>query len=233
MTDVKVCTCHTPENLEGLASDCPMHRRLAAEANDRQAGEEEVPGTGTPVNDPDACPHLPGDRIRDEDGTQICTACSEVLEQPTAEEQAKEIEAAPPDSGQGVLRHIPWGPGQRPYTPEDVEHEILDYIARLNSGARFQAGKEQELREAEVAYELAHARKLIEAPGRSEKMRLAWALLEVQEEWTRVTVLRQVVRTTREGMHTLRQQLTGLQSVSRSVGVTGGTGPGPRGAAFQ
>lgn len=205
----------------------------AAGSDYGQGTEEEEPGTGTPVNDPNACPHLPGDRIRDEDGTQICTACSEVIEQPTAEQQAKEIEPAAPDSGQGVLRHIPWGPGQRPYTPEDVEHEILDYIARLNSGAKFQAGKEVELREAEVAYELAFARKLLEAPGRSEKMRLAWALLEVQEQWTNLQILKQVVRTTREGMHTLRQQLTGLQSVSRSVGVTGGTGPAPRGAQFQ
>lgn len=206
-----------------------------AAATERQDVEDAESGTVIDGQGP-GCQHPAPARLRDpEDGTQVCTLCSEVISAPTGEEEAaaREITAAPPESGQGVLRHIPWGQGARPYTPEDVEHEILDYIARLNSGARFQAGKEQELREAEVRFEIAHARKLLEAPGRSEKMRLAWALLEVQEQWTEVQILRQVVRTTREGMHTLRQQLTGLQSVSRSVGVTGGTGPGPRGSAFQ
>lgn len=220
--------------VEDYAADVDPAEDAEAEAvAEIRAGEEEAPGTGTPVNDPDACPHPAGDRLRDEDGTQVCAACGAVVEQPTAEQQAGGsgwIEPAEPESGVGVLRHIPWGPGQRPYTPEDVEHEILDYIARLNSGARFQAAKEQELREAEIAYEINYARKLIDAPGRSEKMRTAWALLQVEEEWTKVTVLRQVVRTTREGMHTLRQQLTGLQSVARSVGAVAGH---PSGRAFQ
>jgi hypothetical protein len=179
------------------------------------------------------CVHPEGDLLRDpEDGTVVCMACSQVIEPGTDLPPAlgSTDPRDTPEEGPGVLSRIPWppGPGTVPYTPENVEHEIIDMVARLNSGARFQAGKERELQQAEVAFELSYARKLLEAPGRSQDMRKAWAVLQVEEEWTRVQVLRQVVRTTREGMHTLRAQLSGLQTVNRSVGAAAGTGYAPQ-----
>lgn len=190
------------------------------------AGEEDGQGPG--------CPHPPGERVRDDDGTQVCMACSQVIEEgdgPSAGVSTRDrAGAAPPDSGDGVLSRIPWPPGPNtvPYTPENVEHEIIDMVARLNSGARFQAGKEEELAQARIAFELKHARALIGSPGKSAQERKAWALLQVEEEWTRLTVLEQVVSTTKAGMHTLRQQLSGLQSVSRSVGQAASVGQGNR-----
>lgn len=176
----------------------------------------------------ETCPHPEGERVRDDDGTEVCAACGGVLEvgAPPERKTPDRSGAAPPESGQGILSRIPWppGPGVPAYTPEQVEAEVLDMVARLNSGARFQAGKEEELREAVIEFEIAYARAITAANAKTAEARKAQALLACEELFVRRQVLEQVVRTTREGMHTLRAQLTGLQTVARSVGMAAGPG---------
>lgn len=188
---------------------------------------------------PPGCLHPPEQRRKLGDGSQLCGSCWEVLPAPEVvtgdpsgatvstgdpdpeagtgppigPRQPREVGAAAPDTGQGWLAHV--DPSN--YTPAQVELEILNVAARLNSGARFQAAREQELGEARIAFELAWARAIMGSSARAADQRKAEAMGRCEELFVTLTRLETTVRTTREGMHTLRSQLSGLQTVSRSV----------------
>lgn len=181
------------------------------------------------------CAHLPTDHVQQDDGTLLCGSCGEVLTAIGMPANEPEPEgAADPESGDTTFKHIPWGPTERPYTPEDVEREIIEIVGRLNAGARFQAAREREAVQAALEFDIAYARALIEA-GRerdgegklvnsSADQRKAAATLACQELLVTHRRYEQVVRTTRESMHTLRSNLSGLQTINRSVSASAGSG---------
>lgn len=199
-----------------------------------------------PVDDwqPDAeahgtCDHPPSAR-RLVDGEQVCTACGEPVggedpaliprdrpggSDPTAREGSERT--------QGGLRHVTWDPltpaASRPYTPEEVELEIVDTLDRIERGAGWLTTREEERGAAKMAYELSYAKALLTAPGRSEKLREAAALVECSARYEEWQVLELTCRTAREGMHNLRSKLSGLQSVLRSVSVALSAGGGSGG----
>lgn len=196
-------------------------------------------GLMTDGTTPPGCLHSPEQRRKLGDGSQLCGSCWEVLPAPDVATgdpsgaavatgdpdphagtgppigpgQPREVGAAAPETGQGWLAHV----DPTNYTPAQIELEILNVSARLNSGARFQAAREQELGEARIAYELAWARAIMRSSARAQDQRKAEAMCAIEDEFTTLTRLETTVRTTREGMHTLRSQLSGLQTVSRSV----------------
>lgn len=171
------------------------------------------------------CAHLPEHRRLDEDGSQACAACGEALTDIGLPANLPEPEGATdPETGDGNLVHIPWppGPNTRPYTPEDVEHEIVDTMYRLDGGARFQAARERELVQAKLEYDLAYASAISSSTERSADRRRAAAMLACQDAYVVWQRYEQVVRTTRESMHTLRSKLSGLQTINRSVSASSG-----------
>jgi hypothetical protein len=185
------------------------------------------------------CPH-PAPRRRLVEDEQVCLDCGEVV-------QAEEPPLIPRDRQgsidptaregsprtTGGLRHITWDPAtpysSRPYTPEEVELEIADTLDRIERGAGWLTTREEERGAAKMEYQIAYARALLNATGKSEKIREAAALLDCQQLYERWQVLELTCRTAAEGMHNLRSKLSGLQSVLRSASAALSGGGGDRG----
>jgi hypothetical protein len=175
---------------------------------------------------PEGCPHPPQDRRLD-DGEQICLLCGEPVAGPLQaiiprdRAGAEDPTRREGDERSGGLRHVEYNPaqigGDRPYTPDQVEREIVDTLDRIERGAGWLTTKEEERAAAKLAYELAYARSMLGATGRSESMRQAEALNANREQYADWQNLELVCRTAREGMHNLRSKLSGLQSVAKSI----------------
>lgn len=105
----------------------------------------------------------------------------------------------------------------QPYTPLDIERQLLDIDGRIERGMAFQAEWEDELYAASLAYDLAYARAINRSAATSADKRKAEALLACQDEYVRMRTAESMVRTVREVMHNLRTLQTGFQTVARSV----------------
>jgi hypothetical protein len=201
------------------------------DATDEQTAtvvEGEV-GLDLDLPDPQGCPHpLPDRRLFD--GQQVCGACWEVLDEPTPAILPVDRPGATDPTmrtGDGArpvgLRHVSSVDGQaytdRPYTPEEVELEIVGILSRIERGAGFQTTKVEECAAAKLEYDLAYARALINSTARSKELREAEAMLACRAQYERWKLLELTVKTTSEGMHNLRSMLSGFQSVARSIGV--------------
>lgn len=199
------------------------------------------PATADPADagDPAACSH-PAPARRLIDGQQVCTACGEVVEVQQAIVPRDRPGTADPTAregdqrAKGGLRHISYDPAQvqpggpRPYTPDEVEQEIVDTLDRIERGAGFLTTREEQRAAAKLAYEIAYARARFRSEARSADQRNDEALLECLELYEDWQQLELVCRTAREGMHNLRSKLSGLQTVSRSVNAALGGGGGWR-----
>jgi hypothetical protein len=199
--------------------------------SDRGEGSVEVVEgqLGLLDDDPNAdapgCSHPAPDR-RLVDGEQVCSVCWEVVSVPQTIVPRDRPGAVDPTAREGDarstggLRHITTNPDatSRPYTPEEVEREVVDTLDRIERGAGFLTTKEEQRGAAKLAYELAHARALIRSTARSAEGREAEAMLACEELYEQWQLLELTCRTAREGMHNLRAKLSGTQSVLRSVG---------------
>jgi hypothetical protein len=199
----------------------------AADVDPAEDAEAEAVYGQEPEEEHGTCPH-PAPRRRLVEGEQLCLDCGQVI---VAEEQAMMPRDRPgatdptaregTDRSRGGLRHVTWDPANpaasRPYTPEEVELEIVDTLDRIERGAGFLTTREEERAAAKIEYEIANARALLSATGKSAGIREASALLAVRHEYERWQVLELTCRTAREGMHNLRSKLSGLQSVLRSA----------------
>jgi len=165
------------------------------------------------------------------DGEQVCTlaGCGEVLDAPLPAIVPRDRPGVDPtyrlggtDAGEGGLRHMTYDPradlATRPYTPDEVERELVDTVDRLERGASWLTTKEEERAAAKLAYELAHARAIFTSKGRSAEQREAEALLATRREYEDWQLLELSCRTAREGLHNLRSKGSYLQTISRSVG---------------
>jgi hypothetical protein len=178
------------------------------------------------------CPHpAPRRRLVENsagDTEQVCLDCAQVID-------AEEPPLIPRDRGgttdptaregtdrtRGGLRHITWDPerpyASRPYTPEEVELEIADTLDRIERGAGWLTTREEERGAAKIEYEIARARALLTATGKTAEQRAAAALLACRAQYERWQVLELTCKTAAEGMHNLRSKLSGLQSILRSA----------------
>lgn len=215
--------------------------------SDRGEGTPEEPVEGTIGLDlpdgvmpdgttPQGCSHPFPDR-RLFDGQQVCSLCWDVLDEPAPPILAVDRPgAADPTMRQGDtsdgarpvgLRHVEYVEGQayatRPYTPEEVELEIVGILSRIERGAGFQTTKIEECAAAKLEYDLAYARALLRTDARSKELREAQAVLACREQYERWKLLELTTKTTAEGMHNLRSMLSGFQSVARSIGAALGS----------
>jgi hypothetical protein len=184
-------------------------------------------------SEPPGCPH-PAQARRLIDGEQVCTmdGCGEAIAGPLPAIVPRDRPGTDPtyrhrtggeDKGAGGLRYIPYDPANpaqqgRPYTPEQVELELVDTVARLEAGAGWLTTKEEERGAAKLAYELKRARVLFESRGRSAEQREAEALIACRQEYEDWQLLELTCKTAREGLHNLRAKGSYLQTVARSVG---------------
>lgn len=191
-------------------------------------GDDEQADSLAAADPPDdGCPHPPSAR-RLHDGQQVCTLCGMPVEglpqtimprdRPGGVDPTQREGTA---RSQGGLRHITWDPetpaASRPYTPDEVEMEIVDTLDRIERGAGWLTTKEEERVAAKVAYELAYARARFTSKAKTVGEREDDALLRCREQYEEWQLLELQCRTAREGMHNLRSKLSGTQSVLRSV----------------
>jgi hypothetical protein len=115
----------------------------------------------------------------------------------------------------------------RIYTPEELERQILDVVRRIDAGTLYESELIGAAYSTAQAYELASAKALIRADGGAAKDRQAWALAECEEEFNAMTQAEMMKKVVAAAMHNLRAQLSGLQSVLRSVGASYNTGGSP------
>lgn len=187
--------------------------------------------------EPPGCPHPPSER-RMEDGEQLCLACHSIVEPyerqaivPRDRPGGEDPTYREGSRSAGGLRHITVpqdGMTTRPYTPDEVERELVVVLDRIERGAGYLTTQEEKRGAAKMAYEIAFARARFRSDGRSSEQRNDDALLQcldLYEEWQQLEL---VCRTAREGMHNLRSILSGLQSVARSIGSALGGGGGYR-----
>jgi hypothetical protein len=203
--------------------------------------------TGAEVSPPEeedsGCPHPAGARRLAEvvgGRVQVCTACGE--EVPAAAHQAIVPKDRPgttdptqregDERSVGGLRHVTWDPtnpaSSRPYTPEEVELELVDTLDRIERGAGFLTTKEEARSAAKVRYELDFARARFTSERRTVGEREDDALLACRDEYEEWQLLEMTCRTAKEGLHNLRTKANVLQSVLSSIreAMRGGGGFG-------
>jgi hypothetical protein len=152
------------------------------------------------------------------------------------------INAQPPDEEQGNLPEphgsvaksavIPQDPimaaldvidPTRPYTPAEVESQLVDLEARLERGQHFQRVWEERAYRTKLAYTLAYDAALVRIFDEHRSptdVRQAQARTENRDKFEDQQLAEMMVKAVRETMHNLRSQLSGYQSISRSVGVS-------------
>lgn len=185
--------------------------------------------------DPPGCPHPPSER-RMEDGEQLCLACHSIVE--PWERQSIVAKDRPGATDPTMRQHAAAGlrfvtipqPGDtgRPYTPDEVEREMVVVMDRIERGAGYLTTQEEKRAAAKLQYEIAFARARYNSDGRSAEQRNDDALLqclELYEEWQQLEL---VCRTAKEGLHNLRSMLVGLMAVAKSIGAALGGGGGFR-----
>lgn len=179
-----------------------------------------------------ACRHPASARRRAEvEGgfVQVCSACGEEVnpgdnqaiiaaDRPgTTDPTQREND----ERSKGGLRHVTWDPANpassRPYTPEEVELELVDTLDRIERGAGWVTTKEEARSAAKVRYELDFARARFTSERRTVGEREDDALLACRDAYEEWQLLEMQVRTAKEGLHNLRTKANVLQSVLSSI----------------
>jgi hypothetical protein len=106
----------------------------------------------------------------------------------------------------------------RVYTPTDIEMQMVDIEGRLERGQVFQRVWEDRALKAGLAYELAYARAMATCDESSADRRKAACLLACEAELTAKVLSESMAKSVANTMHNLRSQLSGYQSIARSIG---------------
>jgi hypothetical protein len=111
----------------------------------------------------------------------------------------------------------------RPYTPAEVESQLVDLEARLERGQHFQRVWEERAYRTKLAFTMAYEADLVriyEETRAPQDIRQAQARTENKTLYEDMTLAEMMVKAVRESMHNLRSQLSGFQSIARSVGAS-------------
>jgi hypothetical protein len=107
-----------------------------------------------------------------------------------------------------------------PYGPAEVEAQLVDIERRLESGQVFQRQWEDRAFKTGLAFELGWARAMNECTESSADRRKAAVLVKIEPLLIDKLLAEHMVKAVRETMHNLRSQLSGFQSIARSVTST-------------
>lgn len=120
------------------------------------------------------------------------------------------------------------------YTPAMVEERMLDVVARLDRGMHFERLCLEDLYRLELEYELDYARAVLAAAneGGASDVRSARAKVAVGGLLARLQVARLKAKATAVAMHNLRSELSGYQSIAKSVSASFGAAGTQPGRAF-
>jgi hypothetical protein len=111
----------------------------------------------------------------------------------------------------------------RPYTPVEVEAQLVDLEGRLERGQHFQRVWEERAYRTKLAFTMAYEADLVriyEETKAPQDIRQAQARTENKTLYEDMTLAEMMVRAVRESMHNLRSQLSGYQSIAKSVGAS-------------
>jgi hypothetical protein len=108
----------------------------------------------------------------------------------------------------------------RPYTPADVELKIVAILQQLENSELFLRQQLARLHQATHNYNMRYNLAYKTSDGRSDGQRKADAVLATERESYEMTEAEMLVRALRDSQHNLRAQLSGFQSVARSLAVS-------------
>lgn len=107
-----------------------------------------------------------------------------------------------------------------PYTPADVELKIVEILRQLENSELFLRQQLARLHQATHNYNMRYNLAYRTSDGRSDGQRKADAVLATEREAYEMTEAEMLVRALRDSQHNLRAQLSGFQSVARSLAVS-------------
>jgi len=126
-----------------------------------------------------------------------------------------------------------------PYTPADVELKIVEILRQLENSELFLRQQLARLHQATHNLDLRYNLAIRKSDARAADQRKADAWIETEKERREATEAEMLVRALRDSQHNLRAQLSGFQSVARSLAVSmvnaldGRGGPPSRAMADQ
>lgn len=117
-----------------------------------------------------------------------------------------------------------------PYTPQDVELKIVSILEQLENSETFLRQQMGRLHEADHQLNLKFNLAMAKSPARNQKQQEAEAWLASADEQYEAGEAKMLVKALQGAQHNLRSQLSGFQSVARSLGVSMGNtlGASPR-----
>lgn len=104
-----------------------------------------------------------------------------------------------------------------PYTPADVELKIVEILRQLENSELFLRQQLARLHQATHNYNMRYNLAYKTSDGRSDGQRKADAVLATERESYEMSEAEMLVRALRDSQHNLRSQLSGFQSVNRSL----------------
>lgn len=107
-----------------------------------------------------------------------------------------------------------------PYTPADVELKIVEILRQLENSELFLRQQLARLHQATHNLDFRYNLALAQSDQRAADQRKAEAWLATEKERHEATAAEMLVRALRDSQHNLRAQLSGFQSVARSLAVS-------------
>ena len=123
------------------------------------------------------------------------------------------------------------------YTPDDVEHHILDVLYRLETGALFEREAIEAAYRTAQELNLAYETVIHQSQASSQDKRKAEATVKTADLARAASEAKMTKEAIKQTMHNLRSILTGYQSVGRSIQSTyqagGSQGAPPRQGSYR
>jgi hypothetical protein len=107
-----------------------------------------------------------------------------------------------------------------PYTPADVELKIVEILRQLENSEVYLRQQVAREHQATHNYSLRHALAIRDSTARAQDQRNAEATLATERELKEMNEAKALTKCLRDSQHNLRSQLSGFQSVARSLGVS-------------
>lgn len=118
-----------------------------------------------------------------------------------------------------VGRLAPLDPTQ-PYTPQDVELKIVSILRQVENSEEFLRQQLARLHQATHNHTMRYNLAIARSTAKAQDQRKAEAVIACEAQLKEMTEAEMLVRALRDAQHNLRSQLSGFQSVSRSLGVS-------------